>query len=170
MMKLEAVKNNKLILRLEKLSLFLCVVGITVCIYLYGEYHGFIEGSNATTSVLREGFPMISGGKPIFEFVSEGYFYIFTALAVVLGVHLLTDRIFFKFINLILISFAIYGSFQVFSLKNEIFNSEIFNTPYFDMVRQSYYFDIIGIIAIVSFLIIQIILVYLIFKKPSGVK
>lgn len=170
---LKTVQKNKTVLFLEKISSGLLIVAALSCVYLYGQFDGFFRGKNYATALYTEGHPKYSfsgSGRPVYELILENYFFVLIVLLIVLLVHLLANGITSKLINLFLLCFAVSKCFSIFRLKKELFNSENFESQYFDIVRQTIGFDIVGATAIGSLLVIQLILVLLILNERKKTK
>lgn len=169
---LKTVQKNKTILFLEKTSSCLLVIGALSCVFVYGQFEGFFKGKNYATALYTEGQPKYSfsgSGSPAYELILENYFFVLIVLLIILSVHLIVNGIASKLINLFLLCFVINTCFTIFHFKRELFGAENFESQYFDIVRQTINFDILGVAAIVGFLTAQVILFFLIQRVTKRV-
>jgi len=164
---LTTVQKNNMTFLLEKFSLYLSILVSLLCAFLYGKYDGFSEGYNSATTFWTEGRPTLNGEKPIYELISETYFYTLVVLLFILFVHLIGKGILSKCVNLILVCFAAYRCLSIFHIKQYLLNFENSSSSYYDLIRQTIIFDVVGATAIIGLLIIQIILIFLILKKQT---
>jgi hypothetical protein len=163
---LTAVQKNNQTLILEKIALSFSIVATLTTCYLYGQYNGFVRGSKSATETLLVEIPKFSGsGRPAYEFISEEYFFILATMLLILIICLVTNGILSKFIIMGLLTLPIYGFYNIFRLKFDISKTEVFDGQYFNIVRQTQIFDIVGIATTISLLIVEIILIFLILKN-----
>ncbi len=169
---LKTVQKNNVIPQLEKISLCLSIVVTLLCIFLYGEYIGFLKGETSATlsyapSVFAGNFDMFIKVQDDYEVLSKSYFFVFVVLLFVLFTHLVGKGILFKCVNLFLLCIPVFEYWQIFKLKQFAIRYHDFSR--FDLFRQTIFLDLVGAIAVVSLIIVQIILIFLILRKKKAI-
>lgn len=168
---LTTVQKDNMILSLEKISLYLSIIASLLCLFLYGNHTGFLKGENYaisayTTTALTKSFNDVFSEVPNdYEIISKSYLFVFALLLAILVTHLVGKGVLSKCMNLFLLCLPVFEYWQIFKLKQLAVRYH--DSPRFDLFRQTVFLDIIGAIAIVSLLVIQIILVFLILKKQK---
>lgn len=160
-----ALKNDQILL-LKQIGLIVSIVAALLCAFLYGQFDGFLSGEHYAVALFRRNtLDFSGGGMPVYELLSIKYLNIFSLTIISLFIYLIKKNLILEFANFFILCFANYKYFEVFRLRSEILSSENFESSYYNLIRDTNVFDMVGMITFISLLVIQLLLLLLVLKN-----
>lgn len=153
---LRTARDNR---HLVESGAFACAaIMVLLATYLFTSYSRFLQGHTMGAEFVRGDINRFSTTTPTYTFISEHYFNILIAMLIVAIICYVKGNFVTSSLNLPLSFYTIYQAVQIFYLKKDIYGFENYEMRYFDVVRETAIFDVLGVILILSLAVAQIYL------------